>query len=337
MRTLGFSGAGLLIATLLAGCSAWPREVAPETRAAVTRPVRDVLAPYLDGLRQLVAALPDPANGDDPGDRLALVAARARGNALVRDAEAARRLLAAGEPTLGVIESLKNHRAQHLAPPWRVLELAEDQRNAGAAFGARFTQPERKLWEAAGGPGDLLGDELLVPYLERRSALFDRKYFHDPDDQGGNFIEGWLNSRLAWFRSAQIGDPGWEASAGVSPWEGIARLEPIGSLDGQGSLGMMAALGTTYHFFPAAGATESGAPRAEEGGLLADWLQRAGLRAGVGVSERDGETVDLLLGAGVQLRSLTVWGLWNPEEDEFSVGFGAADFRWVTEALTVFE
>lgn len=170
---------------------------------------------------------------------------------------------------------------------------------------------------------------------ERRLQLLERKYFHDPEDDGGNFLEGLLNSSLALTETYQIGDPGWRTSPraeGVSPWEAVARIEPVYSFADETELGAVAAIGLTRHFFPefeGASATVKETP-------LSEWVKRAGVRIGAGVLDHPGESPDFATGAAIQLGSFSVWGLYNFEEDDFSVAIGAADFGFVKDLLPVF-
>lgn len=210
-----------------------------------------------------------------------------------------------------VLELLKNQRERFLERA-RAAELFDD-----------FVTPEDSLWK---GPADLLlaeGDA----WLDRRADLFARKYFHDPNDDGGNFIEGVLNSNFELFRSVQIGDRGWQDTAGVSPWEAVARLEPFAPIDDLSRIGIIAGLGTTYHYFPSA---------SQEPGFMPSWVQRLGLRVGAGYIPEEGENGDVVFGGAVHVRSLSVWALWQPEDNEVFVAVGAADFRWLSDLTTWF-
>lgn len=248
-------------------------------------------------------------------DALALDATRAAAAAFAAElvqlaARAELDLTATSEP-FTVLERLKNERERVVA---KVLD---------AGLFDELATPEQELWK---GPAGLLLAEAR-PWLDRRADLFARKYFHDPDDQGGNLVEGILNSSFDLFRSVQIGDQGWQQSAGVSPWEAVARLEPFARVDDLGQLGLLAGLGTTYHFFPA---------DADDDGLLPAWIQRVGVRLGAGYLRQEGDHGDLVLGGALQVRSLSVWCLWQPEENDVFVAVGAADFRWLGELTTWF-
>jgi hypothetical protein len=181
-----------------------------------------------------------------------------------------------------------------------------------------------RLWQEVG----TILIEKSQPWLEQRANLFGRKYFHDPEDSGGNIVEAWMNSSFDVFRSARIGEPRFEASQGVSPWEATARLEPFVKLQEGNEIGIVGGLGTTYHLVPDHDGREDWQSR---------WVQRVGVRAGVGFLQQSGETGDFVFGGAVQIRSLTVWAMYDPEERDVFLAVGSGDSRWLGELTTWFD
>ena len=171
--------------------------------------------------------------------------------------------------------------------------------------------------------------------LQRRLTLLERKYFHDPEDDGGNFLEGLMNSSFRLTQTYQVCDQGWQESPrvqGVSRWEAVARIEPVYSFSDETELGAVASIGLTRHFFPQ---FEDGSATVQET-PLSEWVKRAGVRIGAGILDHPGENPDFATGAAIQLGSFSVWGLYNFEEEDFSVAIGAADFEFVKDLLPVF-
>jgi hypothetical protein len=163
-----------------------------------------------------------------------------------------------------------------------------------------------------------------------RSDLFRRKYFEDATTQG-NFLEAWLNGSLGLFRSTDLGTV---AEPGVSPWEALARFEPAVTVGGEERQLALGSLGLLHHFFPDY-APSGHDPRATES-LWSQWVQRVGVRVAAGAAITDTGGADFVFGAGLQVRSFTVWGIWNPEQDDFSLAIGLNDLAFLRDALPTF-
>ncbi|MFK7740056.1 MAG: hypothetical protein AB8H80_06995 [Planctomycetota bacterium] len=301
--------------TALSSCTPWSK-LSPSAALARTPAEQDArqrIDALLVAYRAELAELPK-------ADESTSVASKAQADEVVaalRDAcTRHRQRLADGRPPYAVLESFKNARNQLLATP----------ASAGLkAWNNMLTAPEDLAWQ----PSAALLRQLSQPILDGRADLFARKYFHDPKDEGGNLVEGYLNSRFDLFRSAQLGEHGGADDSspyGVSPWEAIARLEPFASVDGSSDVGLLGAVGITRHLFP----------NGQGEDLWSRYLQRVGLRLGAGATMGSGEAGDFVLGVGVQLRSWTVWTLWNAEDEDVIVGIGSGDFRWLGELTTWF-
>ena len=323
-----------LVALFASGCTSWVIDLEglpaqptfDEVRSRYADPLRD----YLASLRVLATDLApnaesrEPAAGD-PAMPAVRTAARELALAYLRRTEATFAALHSSPTPVKLLEDLKNARVElrkrteggfSTAPRPKARALAE--------FKRVFRDEDDANWAPV---GNVLLEE-AQEWLDRRADLFSRKYFHDPTDEGGNILEAYLNSKWI-FRSARLAEDRHPDSAGVSPWEATARLEPVAAVEDANRLGVMGAIGVTYHLFPSG-----------DGGTwdtISDWVQRTGVRVGVGYLEQSGETGNLALGGALQLRSLTVWGLYDAEESDFFVAIGAGDFRWLGELTTWFD
>ncbi|MCA8950212.1 MAG: hypothetical protein KDE27_11970 [Planctomycetes bacterium] len=323
-RSSALSLAVVALAALPLGCVGWrdlPRSnpavaAATQHAAAVLTPeVTAAIAAYRRGLDGLARGLP----AEIPATTLPRVQAALSALLMTTDEAVAR--LADSDRPLAIVEALSNSRKPHVRTPEGI---------GPRDWNKWWARAEAGLWNEHLQP--ILQRE-SQQYLERRSQLFARKYFHDPDDDGGNLIEGIVNSSFELFRSDQVGAVpdgrrSWPDSYGVSPWEAVARIEPFAAIDGEARFGALGALGVTRHLFPGQDGKET---------FLSEYVQRFGLRLGAGVTSRNNETGDLVLGVGLQVRSLTVWTLWDGEEDEVFVGLGSGDFRWLDELTTWFD
>ena len=90
----------------------------------------------------------------------------------------------------------------------------------------------------------------------------------------------------------------------------------------------------TYALFPDVVDNE-GMPAFDET-LCSELVRKVGLRLGVGATLVD-EEARLLLGGGMQLRSLALWGLYEPEDQIFMVGAGLADLGWLANYVGWFD
>jgi len=222
-------------------------------------------------------------------------------------------------------------------PPDRAALLAElrrimDERNRAKDALGELTVLGRHLlreenheqWPALGAY--LKGDYL--EYLVVKRELLERKYFEEDDPAEANLLEGWINGRVGFLQYRERSQA-WYRSHGVSAWEVTVRTEPVVLLAGSNDAGVLFAGGLLYNFFPTVTQRPDDPFTADvSDGFLSKQVKRVGLRAGAG-AVFDGEGPDLLLGLGLQVRAISVWGTYQPEDTEWSVAFGISDWDWV--------
>lgn len=174
-------------------------------------------------------------------------------------------------------------------------------------------------------------DQRLIEQLVVRRELLERKYLQDEYVEGGNFLEGFVNSRLGFTRYEE-GASAWYRTAGVSAFEVPFRIEPlVGLEDDELSEGLLLSTGLLYHLFPAV-SVQGFEARSQES-LWSKYLKRIGLRVGAGIGFEDGESGDFVLAAGLQVRSLTAWAVRDFEQDETTVMLGLSDLGFLEDWL----
>ena len=185
----------------------------------------------------------------------------------------------------------------------------------------RYLQPYRK-------------DEYLR--LSRlQEELLERKYFQTETAKNANFLEGYLNG-LVGFTQADRGEVNavlLEPRLGVSPWEAVFRLEPLLVFTDTVQPAILAALGLNFTFFPSV--DRSLVPESLEENFGSKYVKKAGGRLGVGVGRVD-EKAALLLGGGLQLNAVGLWGLYGPEAKRLLFGISLADLSVLKTVLPWF-
>jgi len=219
-------------------------------------------------------------------------------------------------------------------PPALLAELRRvvDQRNRAknglgdlTELGRHLLREEnRQQWPSLGAY--LMGDYL--EYLVVKRELLERKYFEEDDPAEANLLEGWVNGRVGFLQYRERSQA-WYRSHGVSAWEVTVRTEPVVVLAGSNDVGVLFAGGLLYNFFPEVTQRPDDPFTADVAdGFLSKQVKRVGLRAGAG-AVFDGEGPDLLLGLGVQVRAISLWGTYQPEDTEWSIAFGISEWDWV--------
>jgi len=190
----------------------------------------------------------------------------------------------------------------------------------------------RSLLRAENGEAwPALGHYLMDDYVRGlviRKALYERKYFEEDDPKQANLLEGWLNSRFDFCRTRD-GAQAWYRRDGVSAFEVTVRTEPVVLVTRSTDVAVVLAGGLLYNFLPAVG-QDAGDPfrAAVHDDLLSRQVKRVGLRAAAG-AVFDGAGPDLLVGAGVQVRAISLWATYQPEETAWSLAVGVSDWRWL--------
>lgn len=334
MSALVRSTAVLLVATTLGGCAMTGRSndkaIAAETRAKI-----DALQPgdaeaktarerlYLRGLERLQAAAQTKlASADTASDP----AAMRRGiEGFIRLLDDLRTATADGPSGLAARRTETKNAY--------VASLLDDDDATDQLLETGLQELENELWTESDNYENQR--EEYAGTLWRRQLLFERKYFGE-EGETSNYLEAGLNGLLS-FTSFNAGDDhanSWPRTDGVSSIEAIARIEPIVTIDDGNQAGLMGAVGLTQHLFP----EFKKSPEAEFGWRkeetdLSDWVKRIGVRVGGGILEDGGNRPDLVLGSALQIRSLSVWAIYNFEEDEFSIAVGASDLGLFTDWL----
>jgi len=185
-------------------------------------------------------------------------------------------------------------------------------------------EENRQQWPALGTY--LKGDYLQ--YLVVKRELLERKYFEEDDPAEANLLEGWINGRVGFLQYRERSQA-WYRAHGVSAWEVTVRTEPVVLLAGSNDAGVLFAGGLLYNFFPEVAQRPDDPFTADvTDGFLAKQVKRIGLRAGAG-AVFDGEGPDLLLGLGLQVRAISLWATYQPEDTQWSLAFGISEWDWV--------
>jgi len=185
-------------------------------------------------------------------------------------------------------------------------------------------EENRQQWPALGAY--LRGDYL--EYLVVKRELLERKYFEEDDPAEANLLEGWINGRVGFLQYRERSEA-WYRAHGVSAWEVTVRTEPVVLLAGSNDAGVLFAGGLLYNFFPEVAQRPDDPYTADvTDGFLSKQVKRVGLRAGAG-AVFDGEGPDLLLGLGLQVRAISLWATYQPEDTQWSLAFGISEWDWV--------
>jgi hypothetical protein len=201
--------------------------------------------------------------------------------------------------------------------------------------------------ETSGSPGVRAEQEAynthLQPYLKAeyislirlQDQLLERKYFRNETAKNANFLEGIVNSYWSLTRAdhSDIRKVLAEPHLGVSPWEAIFRLEPALAVHEGARVAILGTAGLCYAFFPDV-VRQEGVVTFKES-FWSKWVQKTGGRIGVGVGHIDGDA-RLLLGTGMQLNAVGLWGLYEPDGSSFMFGVSASDLSKFKKAISWF-
>jgi hypothetical protein len=169
-----------------------------------------------------------------------------------------------------------------------------------------------------------------------QDQLLQRKYFKTKTAKNANYIEGWVNSHWSLTRIDHsetmkvLAMP----TFGVSPWEAIFRFEPTAAMRGGPQAAIMGTAGLSHAYFPSV--DRSSVPPAFQESFASEWLKKSGLRVGAGAGRFDGKT-RFLLGPGIQVNALGVWGLYDPKDKSWMLGLSTADLSKLKKMLGWFD
>ena len=163
-----------------------------------------------------------------------------------------------------------------------------------------------------------------------QADLLELKYFTTKTAKNANVIEGYINGRWSLTRAddRKIDND----TLGVKPWEAICRLEPTVAFRGGAQPAIVGALGLSYTFFPRLNrATMKLDPTPES-----KWLKKTGVRLGAGAGRFDDHT-RFLIGPGVQISALAIWGLYSPKDKSMMLGLSTADLSKLKKVFGYFD
>ncbi len=174
--------------------------------------------------------------------------------------------------------------------------------------------------------GQLPADRLLGR-LRARILLSDRKYFEPDDKSKASPLEIVLNG-LFGFTSTELYDLS-GPHYGIKPWEMNARFEPVGFVKQKNMTGVMFSMGTIYNLFPEVSVDASTAHLREN--FLSRNIKRIGFKLGAGARLKD--RPEWVAGTGIQIRAVTVWGLYGFDTEKMEIAFGLNDISWLKYVL----
>lgn len=166
--------------------------------------------------------------------------------------------------------------------------------------------------------------EDILALIRLQDQLIDRKYFQGQTTESSNFLEAYVNSHWG-FTRADHSDPLQamrDPHLGISPWEAIFRIEPALAFDSGAQPALMGTVGLTRTFFPTLNRFVN--PPEFNESVWSAYLKKTGVRLGLGVARLDHKT-RMLLGAGIQVSALALWGVYEPKDDEFLFAVGLSD------------
>jgi len=124
-----------------------------------------------------------------------------------------------------------------------------------------------------------------------------------------------------------------EPHLGISPWEAVIRLEPAATFKHGAQAAVLGAAGLSYTFFPAIDRGKR--PPGFEENFWSKWPKKSGGRIAVGVGSSGGKA-RILLGTGVQINALGLWGLYDLEGRDFLFGLSASDLSIIKKVVPWF-
>ncbi|MDD2898786.1 MAG: hypothetical protein PHI31_08735 [Desulfuromonadaceae bacterium] len=217
-----------------------------------------------------------------------------------------------------------------------------------ALVAARLAAAGGLTAETSGAPGIRTEQRLYTthvqPYLKNeyislvrlQDQLLQRKYFRNETAKNANFIEGAVNSYWSLTRAdhTDLKNVAADPHLGVSPWEAVFRLEPTLAVHHGGQFAVMGSAGLSYAFFP--DVRHNGTSAVFNETFWSKWLQKSGGRLGVGAGQVENKT-RFLAGAGVQIASAGLWGIYEPERRTFMFGISAADLSKLKKVVSWLE
>lgn len=184
--------------------------------------------------------------------------------------------------------------------------------------------------------------ECLYPFFENnrlawlrlQNAFLERKYFKTETAKNANFLEGYVNSKwsLTHAHPDELRSTTGPRPLGVSPWEAIFRFEPAAAMRGGPQAAILGTAGLAYTCFPDIDTTKIEAKET----FASKYLQKAGIRAGVGAATLSGKT-RLLTGPGVQINAVAAWALYDPRDRTWMLGISMADLSKLEKVLGWFK
>ena len=284
--------------------------VLPPCAASAALPGGTEIRLYLGGVTALDHEIPEPA-GENQSIKEYLDGCVQRATALLRLVDARPVDTLAIRAALRDFKDYRNDKKNKLGP------LTD--------LGRELLQAEnRGHWPPLASY--LEGDYL--EYLVVKHELLERKYFEEDDPTQANLLEGWINGRFDLFRYREKGEA-WYRHHGVSAWEATVRTEPVVVFSGANDAGVLFAGGLIYDFFPEVSQRPDDPYTADvHEDFLSRQVKRVGLRVGAG-AVFDGEGPDLLLGLGLQVRAVSLWATYQPEDTDWSLAFGISEWDWL--------
>lgn len=186
-------------------------------------------------------------------------------------------------------------------------------------------------------------DKYIQPYrkaeyvslISLQDQLLERKYFKTETAKNANFLEGYINGHWSLTRAdhSDVKRVLAEPHLGVSPWEAIFRLEPALAFNGGAQVAILGTAGLSYTFFPSINREKS--PPSFDESFLSKWVEKTGGRIGVGVGHIHSDT-RLLVGGGVQINALGLWGLYEPDDRIFMLGVSSANLGKLKKGIPLF-
>jgi len=158
--------------------------------------------------------------------------------------------------------------------------------------------------------------------VEYQNKLLERKYFESETSSQANFLEAYLNGVLPFTRSDPTLKPEASPTLGISPWEVIARFEPVVVDWDLGQPAFIGLLGLNGVLFPKVITT--GETINLEDNFFSKYVQKLGIRGGAGVTWIDSHP-HLLWAAGGQIASIAIWAVYEPDFAKAAIGIGMAD------------
>ncbi|WP_196157836.1 hypothetical protein [Reinekea sp. G2M2-21] len=196
-----------------------------------------------------------------------------------------------------------------------------------AAIQSQAIQTESELYRRYIQP--YIKQNYLI-FLSAQQNILQRKYF-SLNDHNANFVEGYLNSKLPLTRinlndTLAKQDP----YLGVSPWEATFRVEPAMVFVNQLAPALLLTLGATFTVLPEVNLSVS--PPDFQETFATRFIQKAGPRIGFGAMQKEGE-VQWVMGAGMHLRSVAIWALYDYSDQKVALGVGLSDISVLAKVI----